>query len=41
MEVMYSLSKVRIKSPVKIGQVIVPNIAGTGVDMVSTDELVG
>jgi CxxC motif-containing protein len=41
MEVMYSLNKIRIKPPVKIGQVIVHNIAGTGVDMVSTDELVG
>ena len=39
MEVMYSLSKIRIESPVKMGQVIVPNIAGTGADMISTDEL--
>jgi CxxC motif-containing protein len=39
MEVMYSLSKIRIKPPVKMAQVIVPNIADTGVDMVSTDEL--
>ena len=39
MEVMCSLSKIRIKPPVKMAQVIVPNIASTGVDMVSTDEL--
>ena len=40
MEVMYSLSEIRIKPPVKMAQVIVSNIAGTGVDMISTDELV-
>ena len=40
MEVMHSLSKIRIKPPVKMAQVIVSNIAGTGVDMISTDELV-
>jgi CxxC motif-containing protein len=41
MEVMSSLSHVRIRPPVKMAQVVVPNIAGTGVDMVSTDELAG
>jgi len=41
MEVMVSLSEIRIKPPVRMGQVIVPNTAGTGVDMVSTDELLG
>lgn len=40
MEVMYSLSKIRIKPPVKMAQVIVSNIADTGVDMISTEELV-
>jgi CxxC motif-containing protein len=39
MEVMYSLSKITIKPPIKMAQVIIPNIVGTGVDMVSTDEL--
>jgi CxxC motif-containing protein len=39
MEVMHLLSKVTVKPPIKMAQVIVPNIAGTGVDMVSTDEL--
>jgi CxxC motif-containing protein len=41
MEVMHSLSETKVKPPVKMAQVIVPNIVGTGVDMVSTDELVG
>jgi CxxC motif-containing protein len=41
MEVMYSLSKIRIKPPIKMAQVIVSNITDTGVDMVSTDELLG
>jgi CxxC motif-containing protein len=40
-EVMVSLSEMRIKPPVKMGQVVVGNIAGTGADMVSTDELLG
>jgi CxxC motif-containing protein len=39
MDVMYSLSEIRVKPPVKMAQVVVPNVAGTGVDMVSTDEL--
>jgi CxxC motif-containing protein len=39
MEVMRSLSETRVKPPVKMGQVIVPNIINTGVDLVSTDEL--
>jgi CxxC motif-containing protein len=38
---MVSLSEMRIKPPVKMGQVVVGNIAGTGADMVSTDELLG
>lgn len=41
MKVMSSLGNIRIRPPVKMGQVVVPNIAGTDVDMVSTDELVG
>ena len=39
MGVMYSLGKIRIGPPVKMGQVVVPNINGTGADMISTDEL--
>ena len=39
MEVMYFLSRIKVKPPVKMGQVIVPNIRNTGVDLVSTDEL--
>ena len=39
MEVMYFLSQIKVKPPVKMGQVILPNIRKTGVDLVSTDEL--
>jgi CxxC motif-containing protein len=39
MECMKSLSKTRVKPPVKMGQVIVANILGTGADLVATDEL--
>lgn len=39
MEAMYSLSKIEIKLPVRMGQVVVSNIAGTGVDLVATEEL--
>lgn len=39
MEVMRSLSETKVKPPIKIGQVILPNIMNTGVDLVSTDEL--
>jgi CxxC motif-containing protein len=39
MEVMHSLSRVKVRPPVKMKQVIVTNIAGTGVDVVATDEL--
>lgn len=40
MECAYILAGVKVKPTVNIGQVIVPNIAGTGADIVSTDELV-
>lgn len=36
-----SLRGVRVKAPVHIGDVIVPNIAGTGVDIVATKEVEG
>lgn len=39
MEVMRFLSRIKVKPPVKMRQVIVPNIKNTGVDLVSTDEL--
>ena len=39
MEVMYSLSQIRVKPPIKMGQVIVSDIKKLGVDVVATDEL--
>ena len=39
MEVMYSLSQIRVKPPIKMGQVIASDINKTGVDVVATDEL--
>ena len=38
--VMEALSTIRIKPPIKIGEVILANVAGTGVDVVATDELI-
>ena len=38
-ECMKSLSKTRVKPPVKMGQIIITNIVGTGADLVATDEL--
>ena len=29
----------RVKPPVKIGEVIIPNLLGTGVDLISSDDL--
>jgi CxxC motif-containing protein len=40
MECAHLLARVKIRPTVSIGQVIVPNIAGTGVNILSTDELV-
>ncbi len=34
-----SLQSVRAKSPVKIGDVVLPNVCGTGVDVVATENL--
>jgi CxxC motif-containing protein len=31
--------KTRVKPPVRIGEVIIPNLLGTGVDLVSSDDL--
>jgi CxxC motif-containing protein len=39
MNVMYSLSQIRVKPPVKMGQIIVSDINKLGVDVVSEDEL--
>ena len=39
MEAMRSLSEIKVKPPIRTGQIIVPNIIGTGADLVSTDEL--
>jgi CxxC motif-containing protein len=39
MDAMHSLSNIRVKPPVKMAQVVAPDVAGTGVDMVSTDAL--
>ena len=39
LESMYQLTRVRIKPPVKMGQVVVPNVASTGADLVATDDL--
>jgi CxxC motif-containing protein len=39
MEAMSSLSGIKVKPPIKMGQVIVPNIIGTGVDLIAGDEL--
>jgi CxxC motif-containing protein len=38
-DAMYSLSKIRVKPPVKMAQVVASDVAGTGVDMISTDAL--
>ena len=36
---MNALGSIKVKPPVKIGEVVITNIAGTGVNLVSTDEL--
>ena len=36
MDCMYVLAKTKVKPPVKIGQVIMPNICETGADLVSS-----
>ncbi len=36
MDVMQSINKVYIVAPVHIGDVIIPNVCGTGVDVIST-----
>jgi len=39
MECAHFLAKVRVKRPVKMGQIISRNILDTGIDVISTDEL--
>lgn len=38
-ELMQALAKLRVEPPVKIGQVIIPNILGTGANLVATNSL--
>ncbi len=38
-EVMQALKGVTVQAPVKIGDVLVPDIAGTGVDLIATKEV--
>ncbi len=35
-DVMQSINKIQIQAPIHIGDVIIPNVCGTGVDVVST-----
>ena len=37
--VMGAISAVRIKPPIKIGEIILADVSGTGVDVVATDDL--
>lgn len=39
-EIMEALKSVRVKAPVKIGQVILKNAAGTGVPVVATKDVI-
>jgi CxxC motif-containing protein len=39
MDCMRYLSGINVKPPIKIGQVVVPDIAATGVDLVASDDL--
>ena len=39
LDCMRFLSKIKVRPPIKMGQVVVPDIAGTGVDLVATGEL--
>ena len=39
MDVMYSLSQIKVKPPIKMGQIIVSDINKMGVDVVSADGL--
>ena len=41
MDCMHYISKIKVKPPVKMGQVVVPDIAATGVDLVASDDLSG
>ena len=41
MDCMCYLSQIKVKPPVKAGQIIVPNILNTGADLVATRDLLG
>jgi CxxC motif-containing protein len=36
---MNQLSKIRVKPPVKIGDVIISNLLNTGIDIIASDDL--
>lgn len=36
---MDQLSEIRVKPPVKIGEVIIPNLVDTGIDLIASDDL--
>lgn len=38
-DVMKSINEVRISAPVKIGDIIIPNVCGTGVNVISTRDM--
>jgi CxxC motif-containing protein len=38
---MAKLSEVEVTPPIRVGSVIVPNIVGTGVDVIASDDLFG
>ena len=39
MDAVRSLSGIKVKPPIKMGQIIVPDIIGTGADLIAGDEL--
>lgn len=39
MDTMYFLSEIKVKPPIKAGQVIIRNLMKTGADLVATDDL--
>jgi CxxC motif-containing protein len=38
-ELMYAIAKVRVKQPIRAGQEIIPNILGTGANLIATGSL--
>ena len=35
-----ALTKVKVKPPIRVGQIILPNLMNTGVDVIATDDLI-